>query len=123
MIVWGFFTGVNALLGEPPSTALQTLPPYLQYIWTALMTVASVTVLLALKSRRDTLVASGMYLFATTMASYSVVILSASDWQRGGLIASFLMVIGIICFIRGWWLKEVEAAAIRELVRNRNRGV
>lgn len=123
MITWGFFTGLNALLGEPPSAALQTLPQYLQTSWAAAMAIAGITVLVALKFRRDTLVASGMYLFAATMASFSVAVISNGGWSRGGAVGSFLAIIGSVCFIRGWWLKEVEAAAIRELVRNRNKEI
>jgi hypothetical protein len=121
MIAWGAFAGLNAALGEPPSNALKALPFVLQAVWAAMMFIAGLIVAGGLKAQRDRIVASGMYLFASTMAVYALTVITTSGYAKGGAVASFLLIISVVCFIRGWWLKEVEAAQIRWIVRNRNR--
>jgi len=119
LIVWGALAGINVLTGAAPSNALQALPDGLETLWAVLMSVAASTTLAGLIVNRFAVAASGMYLFATILLSYSVAILSASGWQRGGAIAAFLGIIGIVCLLRGWWLKEQESALLKEMARTR----
>lgn len=113
MILWGFFALTNVIVGSAPkSNALQVLPDHLEQLWGVLLGVAALTVLVGLSRKRLATVATGMYLFGSTLVAYSAAIIGAAGWQRGGAIAGFLLVIGLVCFLRGWWLKEMEAALV-----------
>ncbi len=119
MSVWGVQSGVNAATGRPASHALSALPGSLSVIWAVLMVVASLTVLTGVFWRPvNATIARGMYLFAFTLISYSVAIIGASGWDRGGITALFFFIIGLVVFLRGYWLKEREAALERELARS-----
>jgi hypothetical protein len=122
MITWAIFAAGNALTGTAPSRSLSALPDGLEYLWAVLMTVAGVCVLAGMSGRRETLQASGMYLFACTMATYSVAIFGVSGWTRGALVGVFFVILAIVSFLRGWWLKDEEALLIRAMVRKRLRG-
>lgn len=121
LVVWGLVAGLNMVTGSSPSNALQVLPDGLEQVWAVLMTLAAVTVTIGLGMRRFATIASGMYLFATILSAYAAAIIGASGWKRGGTVAVFLLVIGIVCLLRGWWLKEQEAALIKEIVRTRRK--
>jgi hypothetical protein len=122
MTTWAIFSLTNLISGEAPSHALSVLPRGLEIGWCVAMSTAGITVGLALWKRREPLIASGLYMFATTLIAYSVAIMGASGWSRGGQAASFYLIIGIFCFLRGWWLKDDQAIEIREMVRSRRRG-
>jgi lysylphosphatidylglycerol synthetase-like protein (DUF2156 family) len=121
MIVWAGFTAVNLATGDAPSNSLRALPDGLELLWAAMMVLAGVTVALALWRRREMIVAGGMYLFAATLGAFAAAILGIAPWNRGGLTAGFLLIIGSVCFLRGWWLRDEEAQEIRALVRSRYR--
>lgn len=119
LCVWGAVAAVNMASGSAPSNALQELPDGLETLWAVLMFLASVTVLFGLTINRFALIASGMYLFATTLLAFSFAILDASGWHRGGTIAAFLSIVGTVCLLRGWWHKEQESALLKEMARTR----
>ena len=120
MITWAVISGINALSGNPPSTTLQSLPETLQILWAVLMVVAGLTITLALWKRLDNLVASGMYLFAGTLGAFAIALIGNSGWSRGGAVGSFYFVLGLVSFLRGWWLKGDEARINRQIVRTRS---
>lgn len=119
--VWAFLAVLNVITGSAPSNALQALPDPVETLWACLMGLAAVAVVVGIVINRFAVIASGMYLFATILLSYSFAILSASGWQRGGSIAAFLATIGIVCLLRGWWLKEQESALVKEMDRTRRK--
>lgn len=121
LITWATFAGLNAVTSGAPSNALRSLPDPLEYTWAVLMIVAAVTVGVALWKRLDHIVASGMYLFAATLVSYSLAVLGSTGWSRGATVAVLLFILGTVCFLRGWWLKEDEARLIRHTIRKRRR--
>lgn len=118
MVSWAAFAGVNALAGHAPSPSLRALPESLRTIWAVIMVLAAVIVVIALWKRADTLVASGMYLFAGALSAFSVAIIGNAGWSRGGAVGSFFMILAVVSFLRGWWLKGDEARLNRQLVRN-----
>jgi hypothetical protein len=117
LVTWGFFATLNVITGAATSNALNVLPDMLVIVWAILMGLAAVTVAIGLVVNRFAVISSGMYLFATILVAYSIAIVSASGWQRGGAIAGFLGIIGIVCLLRGWWLREQEVALIKEIER------
>ena len=122
MVTWALFATGNALTGAAPSRSLAALPTFMQYGWAFLMALAGVVVFVGMARRRETLQASGMYLFACTMATYSVAIFGVSGWTRGALVGVFFVILAVVSFLRGWWLKDEEALLIRAMVRQRLRG-
>lgn len=118
MIVWGFLAGLNVAFGAAPSNALRQLPDYLETTWAVLMVSAAGVTLSGLITRMRWPIASGMQAFGAILGSYGAAVMAASGWNRGGAIAGFLFIIGAVCLIRGWWLKEEEAARIKENQRN-----
>jgi hypothetical protein len=117
MVGYAVLSIINLVTNWAPSNALRALPDMLEIVWAILMGLAAVTIASGLVVNRFAVVSTGMYLFATILVAYSIAIVSASGWQRGGAIAGFLAIIGIVCFLRGWWLKEQEAALINEIER------
>jgi hypothetical protein len=114
MILWGTFAFANAITGEPPSTALQKLPDELEVSWALLMGVAASVTLLGLFTRLLGFVASGMQAYGAILGAYGCAIMASAGWQKGGSIAGFLFIIGTVCFVRGWWLREEDAARAKE---------
>lgn len=123
MTTWGLFTGINMATGSAPSKALSALPDGLETMWGVMMVLGAVVTSFSIAFERDVTQATGLYLFACTNITYSVAIIALSGWERGGQIGAFLMIMGIICFLRGWWLKTDAAAEIRVLVRGRRKEV
>lgn len=121
MISWGVYIAANLADGSAPSPSLRALPDGLEMIWSIMMFIGGISTVVTLYTRRDAAVAGCMYLFAATQAAFAVAILGAAGWQRGGVIGGFLVIIGLVCFVRGWWLKTDDAVAIRALVRARRR--
>lgn len=118
MCVWGVFSGLNVVTGEARSNAIQELPDWVQTLVAILMVLAAITVGIGLFVRKlAATVTRGMYLFASILISYSAAVVGASGWHRGGSIAAFLTIIGCVCFLRGWWLKEQQATLAREVER------
>lgn len=113
MIIWAFFVGVGAVTGGPRTDLLLTLPVYVGNLWAATMVLAGTTVVVALVRRSDLIISAAMYLFATALAAYSVAIFGASGWVQGGGTAGLLLILGGVCFLRGWWLKEDDAVLTR----------
>ncbi len=117
---WGVLSGIGVLTGTTPqSSALRVLPDSLEILWASLMSVAAITVLVGLVMHRLATLASGMYLFATTLVSFAVAVVSASDWNRGGVVATLLAAFGVVSLLRGWWLKEQELELIKEIARTK----
>jgi hypothetical protein len=119
LVVWSATIGVNILTGLSPSVSLQSLPDALEFVWAALMIIAGVTVSFGIWSHRLGSIASGMYLFATTLVAFAAAVIGASTWGRSGATAGFFLAVGCVCLLRGWWLKEQEAELIKEIVRTR----
>lgn len=119
--IWALLAVLNVITGSAPSNALQALPDAVETLWACLMGLAAVTMVIGLVINRFAVIATGMYLFATILMSYSFAILSASGWRRGGSIAAFLAIIGIVCLLRGWWLNEQESALFKEMDRTRRK--
>lgn len=119
LVVWSATIGVNIVTGVSPSVSLQSLPDALEFVWAALMIIAGVTVTYGIVLRRLGTIASGMYLFATTLVAFAVAVIGASTWGRSGATAGFFFAVGCVCLLRGWWLKEQEAELIKEIVRTR----
>lgn len=119
MSVWGVQSGVNVATGHVASHSLSVLPGSLSITWAVLMLLAALTVMTGVFWRPvNATIARGMYLFAFTLVSYSAAIIGASGWHRGGITALFFFIIGLVVFLRGYWLKEREAALERELARS-----
>lgn len=121
MITWSVYVALNIVTGTAPSPSLKALPDGLETIWSIMMFVGGISTVIALYARRDAAVAGCMYLFAATQAAFAAAILGAAGWYRGGVVSGFLVIIGLVCFVRGWWLKTDDAVAIRTLVRARRR--
>lgn len=119
LTIWAATIGFNIATGHSPSVSLQALPDQLEFVWAALMIIAGATVSVGIYGRRMGMIASGMYLFATTLVAFSAAVIGASSWSRAGLTAGFFFTVGCVCLLRGWWLKEQEAALIKEIVRTR----
>lgn len=115
---WGFVAVTNLVAGSPPSNSLQVLPNGMEQAWAILMAVAALTVTVGLVIRRLATIATGMYVFATILLSYSAAIISSAGWRRGGTIAALLAVFGAVSLLRGWWLKEQDTALVKELKRS-----
>jgi hypothetical protein len=121
MIAWAAYAGVNVSTGLAPSNSLRALPDGLETAWAIMMFVGAAAIVASLWKRRDAAISGCMYLFATTQAAFAVAILGAAGWHRGGAVSGFLVIIGLVCFVRGWWLKTDEARDNRLLVRSRRR--
>lgn len=119
LAVWGFVAGVNLALGSAPSAALRVLPDGMEQAWAVLMTIAALTVTIGMIMRRLATMATGMYLFATILLAYAAAIISSAGWHRGGTVTALLGAFGIVSLLRGWWLKEQEAALVKEIARTR----
>lgn len=119
LTVWGGYAAFNVASGDAQSNALSVLPTGLEILWAVLMSIAAITVVSGLIINRYATIASGMYLFSCTLAAFCFAVLSASGWSRGGAIAGFLGIMGIVCLLRGWWLKEQESALMKEIARTK----
>jgi hypothetical protein len=118
MVLWGLYTGLNAVLGQPPSRSIQDLPQTLSRVWAGLMIVASITVCVGVFFHgRDSTTARGLYLYSATMTAYAAAILGASGWRHGGSVAVLLLALSLVCLLRGWWLKDRETTLINEMNR------
>lgn len=121
LVGWGFYAVINLVTGSASSTSLSSLPGPLEGLWAILMALAALTVLAGLITTRLGTVATGMYLFGTILSAYSVAVLGAAGWKSGGAIAGFLLIMGQVCFVRGWWLNESETALVEEITRQRRK--
>lgn len=121
LVVWAATIVLNIATGNSPSVSLQALPDKLELVWAVMMIMAGSSVAFGIASRRLGLIASGLYLFATTLVAFSVAVIGASTWGRAGATAAFFFTVGCVCLLRGWWLKEQEAALIKEIVRTRRK--
>lgn len=119
LVIWAATIVANILTGLSPSVSLQALPDELEFTWAVMMIIAGSSVAFGIASRRLGVIASGLYLFATTLVAFSVAVIGASSWDRAGATAGFFLTVGCVCLLRGWWLKEQEAALIKEIVRTR----
>jgi hypothetical protein len=117
MICWGLLLGVNVIVGNPPSSALRSLPDPMETAWALLMVLSSLVTLLGLWTRLRSTIASGMQAFGCILAAYAAAVMAVTPWARGGTVTGFLFIIGGVCLIRGWWLKEEEIALIKENAR------
>jgi hypothetical protein len=117
MILWGTVLGINVVLGNAPSTALSALPDPLETLWAVLMMLASLVTAIGLSTGLRLTIASGMQAFGLILCAYAAAVMAVTPWARGGTITGFLFIMGGVCLIRGWWLKEEEAALIRERER------
>jgi len=111
---WGMLAWVNIVTGTAPSNSLRSLPDQIQTVWAALMIVATLTVAFGLFLWKSA-IGRGMYLFGTILIAYAAAIFGFSGWHRGGAVGGFLLMIGIVCFLRGWWLKEQDHALRRAM--------
>lgn len=118
LTVWGIVSGTNVAFGGQTSTTMSTLPEWMQYLWSGLIALAALTVMTGLAINRMASMATGMYLFGSTLMAYAVAILSTAGWVRGGSISGLLMIIGIMCLVRARWLNREDAALIKEINRN-----
>jgi hypothetical protein len=119
MTAWGIYLALEVLFGQPPSRSLQGLPEPVLLTIGGLMLLAGLTVVTGLFFHgRSATIARGMYLFAATMVAYGSVIIGSSGWHRGGATASLVVVLGAVCLLRGWWLKDREMTIINEIVRS-----
>lgn len=115
---WSLFIGVNMITGVAPSQSLDDLPAAVGIIWAILMMLAGATIATGVFIMpRSHTISRGMYLMGATLLAYSVAVVGAAHWVRGGAIAGFLFVIGSVCLLRGWWLKDRDAALEKELAR------
>lgn len=119
LTLWGFTVGAKALLGSPPSVALQELPNALETLWAILMVSAAIITLVGLVTRLASFLASGIQAFGLTMASFGCAVIAIGGFQRGGAVTGLLLLIGAVCLIRGWFLKEEENARVRESERKK----
>lgn len=114
MVLWGTVLGINVAIGNPPSTALRELPDSMETAWAILMVLSSVVTVVGLTTRLRSTIASGMQAFGCILAAYGAAVMAVTPWERGGTVTGFLFIMGGVCLIRGWWLKEEEAALIKE---------
>lgn len=117
LVVWAILAAINVFSGVAPSVALEALPYSLEMLWVFLMGVSATTVSVGMLIDRLAVIASGMYLFATVLAAYSFAIIGANGATRGGAVAGFFGIMGAVCLLRGWWLREQESALIKEIDR------
>lgn len=117
MILWGTLLAINVVAGNPPSNALRELPDPMEMSWAILMVLASLVTLIGLWTHIRSTMASGMQAFGCILGAYAAAVMAVTPWSRGGTVAGFLFIIGGVCLIRGWWLKEEEAAQIKENIR------
>lgn len=121
LVLWSITVGLNVATNKSPSVSLQALPDGLETVWAVLMMIAGVTVAFGIVSQRHGTMASGMYLFATTLMAFAAAVIGASTWDRAGATASLFFLVGCASLLRGWWLKEQESALIKEIVRTRRK--
>jgi hypothetical protein len=119
--IWGLFAWINTVTGTPPSNSLRSLPDGVQTLWAVLMIVATLTVAFGLSLRKSA-IGRGMYLFGTTLTAYAAAIFGLTGWHSGGATGSFLLMIGLVSFLRGWWLKEQEIQLRKALERSKSEG-
>lgn len=118
MTFWGLYIAVEVLIGQPPSNALRGLPTPVLGTLGALMFIASASVTIGIFwQKRYMTVARGMYLFSATMVAYAATVVGTAGWTSGGAVAGLLAMLGIVCLLRGWWLKDQENAVREEIER------
>jgi hypothetical protein len=117
MGAWGVYIALRLASGQPSSNAIASLPDWATVLWGCLMIVGSISMFAGVyvKPPSTRIIGQGMYLFAGALISYSAAVVGASGWRRGGAIASFLLILGLVCCIRAWWLREQEIAFLKEL--------
>lgn len=118
LTTWGVVTSFQIFTGATSSTVLLSLPSYIRLGWGSALLLAALTVTMGIYIRpTNQTIARGMYLFGTSLWAYAAAVLFTAGWHRGGLTAGLELVVGSVCWLRGWWLTDREIALFRERER------
>jgi hypothetical protein len=114
MALWGFLSGVPLVLGYAKPTSLtMLLPRGLVFAWAALLLVSAASIAWGLlRHRYSTTMARGLQLLGVICLVYAVCILGAVGWRQGIPAGPLLTAIGVLCYLRGWYLRT-QAAIVR----------
>jgi len=116
--VWGFVTASNVFIFRTAASgSLRELPPILQIAWGLLMGLSALTIVFGLHRKYYDVVSAGLYLLAIVLIAYASAVIGFSGWSKGGLSAGLVFSIGVICYVRGWWLKTRDRIADKEATR------
>jgi hypothetical protein len=115
--VWGLLSGVSVFLGQSGSSSLGVLPEVLQLAWGVSMTLSGITIIVGLSQHLYDVVAAGLYLLSGVLVAYACAVVGFGGFVRGGLVALLVFFIGLIAFVRGWWLKTRDRLSAEEMKR------
>lgn len=115
--VWGVLSGVAVFFGEPGSSSLSVLPWVLQLAWGGAMALSGVTIIAGLARHLYEVVAAGLHLLSIVLVAYACAVIGFGGAARGGLVALLVFLIGVIAYVRGWWLKARHRLATEEMKR------
>jgi hypothetical protein len=117
LALWGVFSAISTFWAGPASGSLANLPEVLQMTWGGLMGLSGLTIGFGLLKHHYDTVSAGLYLLSLVLIAYACAVVGFSGWSRGGLTAGLVFSVGVICYVRGWWLKTRDRVERQEATR------
>lgn len=114
---WSPVSALSVILGDPPA-ALRALPEGILIWWAVMSSFAGMLIGVGLVlGRYGTIMANGMYVLSAVVISFGIGAL-ANATTNSVVGPSFLLLVGVHFWIRGWELRREEETVARILELN-----